>query len=56
MTREDYVESYLQKYRDWWQLELDGTSDSTRLALAVEEKEASEARLSQAMERALGSA
>lgn len=49
------LQSYLQKYRDWWQLELDGASDSARHALAVQEKEASEARLNDAMERALKS-
>ena len=49
------LQSYLQKYRDWWQLELDGTSDSTRHALAAQEKKASEARLNEAMENALRS-
>ena len=45
------LQSYLQKYREWWQLELDGRADST----AVQEKEASEARLNEVMENALKS-
>ena len=46
------LQSYLQKYREWWQLELDGTSDSA----ALEERNSAEARLNNAIERALESA
>ncbi len=48
------LQNYLQKYRDGWQLELDG-SDSARLALAVEERDSSELRLNDAIENALKS-
>ena len=44
---------HLQKYREWWEHALLKPSDSTKRALAEQEREASQARLSEAMERAL---
>jgi len=43
---------HLRKYREWWEHVLSESSDSTTYA---QEKEASEARLSAAIERALKS-
>ncbi|HWM94671.1 MAG TPA: hypothetical protein VN493_28215 [Thermoanaerobaculia bacterium] len=47
---------HLQKYREWWECALEqGSTDSSKLALAVQERKSSEVRLSEAIERALKS-
>ncbi|HVG09819.1 MAG TPA: hypothetical protein VNM67_19115 [Thermoanaerobaculia bacterium] len=47
---------HLEKYREWWECALEqGSTDSSRHALAEQERESSEARLSEAVERALKS-
>ena len=46
------LQNYLQKYREWWQLELDATADNA----AVQERDSAEARLNAAMGNALRSA
>jgi len=46
---------HLRKYREWWEWALEqGSTDSSKQAL--QEKESSEVRLSEAIERALRSA
>ena len=47
---------HLRKYREWWECALEqGSTDSSKLALAEQERESSEVRLSEAIERALKS-
>ena len=44
---------HLQKYRAWWECALDqGSAGSSRLTLAVQERDSSQDRLSEALERA----
>ncbi|HEX5714558.1 MAG TPA: hypothetical protein VF179_00260 [Thermoanaerobaculia bacterium] len=48
---------HLQKYREWWECALEpGSTDSSKHALAEQERESSEVRLSETIERALKSA
>jgi hypothetical protein len=47
---------HLRKYREWWECVLKQGTDSSKLALAEQERESSEVRLNEAVERALRSA
>ena len=47
---------HLRKYREWWESVLEqGGADSSKLALAEQERDSSEVRLSEAIERAVKS-